>query len=79
VGRGTWQNANSDLPDDYDRTGIWVDMTTSGGIQFRILYLPGVGEAEDYVQKNGRWVLINHLVSRGFTDVPARKTESQTP
>jgi hypothetical protein len=79
LGRATLETANMKLPDDFDRVGIWVEMTPRSGPKLRVFYLPGIGEAEDLVQKNGQWVMVNQLVSRGFTDAPVVTTEEKAP
>jgi hypothetical protein len=77
IGRATVQNPGLKLPDDFDRTGIWVEMDSLTGPKMRIFYLPGIGETESRIQRDGRWVVLNQLVSRGFTDVPG--PEEQAP
>ncbi|HWQ08738.1 MAG TPA: hypothetical protein VN436_06520 [Holophaga sp.] len=71
IGRGRLQNADLQLPEDYDREGIWVELEPQAGPKRRIFFLPGIGEAESQVLRDGRWVPLNRLVSRGFTDPPA--------
>jgi hypothetical protein len=70
IGRAGVQLPGLRLPDDFDRTGIWVEMETRDGVRKRILFLPGIGETESQVLQDGRWVVLNRLVSRGFTDLP---------
>lgn len=79
VGRGALQNPGLQLPEDFDRIGVWVEMESQDGVKRRIFYLPGVGEAESHVLKDGKWVLINQLISRGFTDAPLAATEDGKP
>jgi len=70
LGRATLQNPDLKLPDDFERTGLWVEMQTRDGARKRIFFLPDIGEAESRILQNGRWVAVNRLVSRGFTDLP---------
>lgn len=79
IGRATVQNPDLKLPDDFDRVGIWVEMSFPNGLRQRIFFLPNIGEAEGQVLKDGKWVVVDRLVSRGFTDLPASKTETKTP
>ncbi len=79
IGRGALQNSSLDLPDDFDRVGVWVEMRSRGGTRQRIFYLPGIGEAESRVLKGGQWVLDHQLVSRGFTDAPPAPKETAKP
>jgi hypothetical protein len=79
IGRATSQNPSLKLPDDFDRVGIWVEMEPRNGPKLRIFFLPGIGEAEDQVMRDGQWALVNQLVSRGFTDAPVVKTEGNAP
>jgi hypothetical protein len=75
IGRAALQNPNLKLPDDFDRIGVWVEMVPKGGPRRRIFFLPNIGEAESQVLKDGTWVVVNRLVSRGFTDLPSVKTD----
>lgn len=70
IGRGRLQNPDLQLPEDCDRVGVWVELEPQFGPKRRIFYLPGIGEAENQVLRDGRWVPLNRLVSRGFTDPP---------
>jgi hypothetical protein len=79
IGRAALQNPNLKLPDDYDRIGVWVEMASKDGVKRRIFFLPGIGEAENQVLRDGKWVVVDQLVSRGFTDVPAVNTEGKAP
>jgi hypothetical protein len=79
IGRAALQNPNLKLPEDYDRIGIWVEMDSKDGVKRRIFFLPGIGEAESQVLRDGKWVVVNQLVSRGFTDLPTAKTDETAP
>lgn len=61
------------LPPDQDRLGVWVEASDDSGPIRRTYYLPGIGEAESYRRDQDRWVCVNRLVARGFTDAPALK------
>ena len=74
IGRAALQNPYLKLPEDYDRIGIWVEMASKNGLKRRIFFLPNIGEAESQVLQDGRWVVVNQLVSRGFTDLPTAAT-----
>jgi len=61
--------AGADLP-----VGVWVEsITLDTGARTRTLYLPDIGEAETLTWIQGRWVVTNLLVTRGFTDMPVKK------
>lgn len=79
IGRGALQNSALDLPDEFDKVGVWVEMRSRSGVRQRIFYLPGIGEAESRVLRNGQWVLDHQLVSRGFTDAPPAPKEAAKP
>jgi hypothetical protein len=56
--------------------GIWVEaipvslqLQNSDNKRVRVFFLPGIGEAETRVFRQGNWVTINRLVGMGFTDV----------
>ena len=74
VGRARLPESELELPSDYDRVGIWVELVPRSGPRRRIFLLPGIGEAKSQVRlEDGRWRTNNQLVSRGFTDLPAAK------
>jgi len=52
--------------------GVWVEASPlhAAGPRTRTLYLPGIGEAETLVWKDGQWQAVFRLASRGFTDLP---------
>lgn len=79
LGRGALQDPELQLPDDFDRTGVWVEMDFPSGAKNRIFFLPGIGEAEGFVLKDGQWIQVNRLVSRGFTDPPVGSPGAKTP
>lgn len=58
------------LPDTLDPVGVWVEAepVEGRGARRRILYMQGLGEVESRIFQDGRWVPVNRLVSRGFTD-----------
>ena len=71
VGRSAWDGA-AILPKGADAVGVWVEMQPiQGGTPLRTLYLPGLGEVETLQLRDGQWVSVHRLVSRGFTDLPA--------
>ena len=72
VGRASVQLPGVSFGEPGPVLGVWVEaMPLHGpGPRSRTLYLPGVGEAETLVWKDGRWQCVFQLVSRGFTDVP---------
>jgi hypothetical protein len=73
IGRATWEGA-SILPATSDPIGIWVEARPVKGPRHRRLYLPNLGEVESLVEdRDGKWICVNRLVSRGFTDLPIRK------
>ena len=75
LGRAAAELPGLPLPADYDRIGVWVESESASGLS-RTFYLSGIGEAESRVLRDGRWICINRLVSRGFTDVPDVKPAS---
>ncbi len=79
LGRAALQNPDLKLPEDYDRIGVWVEMVSKNGLKNRIFFLPGIGQAEHQVFQGGRWIVVDRLVSRGFTDLPTAKTDETTP
>lgn len=79
IGRATLQNPALKLPEDFDRVGIWVEMEGQSGPKRRIFFLPGIGEAESLVLQDGRWVMVNQLVSCGFTDAPSLSPAASAP
>lgn len=70
VGRAAWDGA-SILPRTSDPVGIWVEARPSQGPRRRTLYLPNLGEVETQEERQGAWIAVNRLVSRGFVDLPA--------
>lgn len=54
------------------RLGVWVESAPAKGPRTRVLYLPGLGEAESLVQDGSSWVCVNRLVAMGHTDAPTR-------
>jgi hypothetical protein len=72
IGRAAWGGA-SILPSSSDPVGVWVEARTPQGFHRRTLYLPNVGEVESWEERDGTWVVVNRLVARGFTDLPAIK------
>jgi hypothetical protein len=60
-----------------DPVGIWVEAApvsaqslNSGVSRARIFFLPGVGEAETKELREGKWITVNRLIGRGFSDLP---------
>lgn len=72
VGRAAWEGA-AILPATSDPIGVWVEARPAHGPRRRTLYLPNLGEVESREERDGTWVLVNRLVARGFTDLPAIK------
>jgi hypothetical protein len=79
VGRGTADLPGVRFPDDQAAEGVWVESCAADGLgpRQRVLYLPDVGEAETLEWRDGRWVVNNRLVQRGFTDLP--RSTQETP
>ena len=78
IGRASLMNSDLKLPDDFDRTGIWVESESMQGTKSRTFFLPNIGEVQrTELNKDGQWVLVNQLVSRGFTDAPVVKSDKQ--
>jgi hypothetical protein len=75
IGRATWDGASL-LPATSDPVGLWVESRSPLGVQRRTLFLPNLGEVETREQRAGAWVVVNRLVSRGFTDLPTLKRPS---
>ena len=72
VGRAAWEGA-AILPATSDPIGVWVEARSPQGLRRRTLYLPNLGEVETREERQGTWVIVNRLVARGFTDLPAIK------
>jgi len=72
VGRAVADLPGVLLPDPARAVGVWVETTPLDrpGQRIRTFYLPDIGEAQTLTWRDGRWVTINLLVARGFTDVP---------
>jgi hypothetical protein len=74
IGRAKADLPGVNLPDPI---GVWVEAVPiapqlpNTGIKVRIFFLPGIGEAETKVFREGAWRTVNRLVGRGFTDVPS--------
>jgi hypothetical protein len=70
--------AKADIPSVnlLDPIGVWVEATPMApqllntDSKTRIFFLPGIGEAETKVLRQGNWKTINRLVGMGFTDAP---------
>ena len=69
VGRARVDLAGVKLPDP-EAEGVWVEsVPLSGqGILRRSLMVPDYGEVATLNWRNGQWVLVNQLVSQGYTD-----------
>jgi len=72
IGRATWEGAAL-LPTTSDPVGVWVETRSPQGLRRRNLYLPNLGEVESREERDGSWVVVNRLVARRFTDLPAIK------
>lgn len=74
VGRATASLPGVAFASPADAVGVWVESVAlaNPAIRTRTLFLPGIGEAETltWVPAQGRWVVTNQLVTRGFTDLP---------
>jgi len=72
VGRSKVDLPGVKLPDP-DAVGIWYETVpaTAAGVRRRTLLVPNYGEVETLNWKNGKWVVVNILVSQGFTEAPA--------
>lgn len=68
VGRAQVKLPGLNLPES---TGVWVETLPVGkeGLRQRTLLLPDIGEAETLIWREGAWVPVARLVSRGFTDL----------
>jgi len=73
LGRAAAELPGLQLPADFDRIGVWVESESPTGAKRRTLYLAGIGEAESRILKDGKWVCVNRLVSRGTTEAPEVK------
>ena len=69
IGRAAWDGAAL-LPATSDPIGIWVEARSPQGLRRQTLYLPNLGEVESREARNGSWIVVNRLVSCGFTDLP---------
>jgi hypothetical protein len=78
VGRASVQLPGVRLAEPGGAVGVWVESIAlnGSGNRTRTLYLPDVGEAETLTWSQGRWVITNLLVTRGFTDVPGKAAGS---
>ena len=72
IGRASWEGA-SILPTTSDPVGVWVESRSPQGLRRRALYLPNLGEVESREERDGSWGVVNRLVARRFTDLPAIK------
>lgn len=73
VGRAQAPAGLPNLPES-SKVGVWVEAHSAAGERQRVLYLPGIGEAETLRWREGRWEPVLRLVSRGFTDpAPVRR------
>jgi len=70
LGRAVVDIPGLKLPDTSDRIGVWVESESPQGQRQRTFLLPDIGEVESLVWREGAWVCVNRLVSRGFTDAP---------
>ena len=72
IGRAAWSGAAL-LPATADPIGVWVEARLPDGARRRTLFLPNHGEVEIQELRGAEWITVNRLVSRGFTDLPARQ------
>lgn len=73
LGRATADLHGLKLPEIADKVGVWVESQTPQGLRQRTFFLPEIGEVETLVWREGAWLSINRLVSRGFTDAPSAR------
>lgn len=52
--------------------GLWVEVESPQKERQRLFFLPNLGEVKRQVFKDGKWLEVNRLVSRGFTDGPVK-------
>lgn len=64
-----------ELPPSFNRLGTWVESQPieGKGPLTRTFYLPDLGEVDTQEFRDGKWVSVNRLVARGFTDAPLRR------
>ena len=64
-----------ELPPAFNRLGTWVESQPieGKGPHTRTFYLPDLGEVDTQELRDGKWVSVNKLVARGFTDAPLRR------
>jgi len=72
LGRARWEQDKPVFPDTQSREGAWIEGAPlrPGGTRIRAFLLPGMGEVESRELREGRWVVTNRLVSRGFSEIP---------
>lgn len=71
LGRAGFDPKGLNLPDTSDTVGVWVESESPQGVRQRTFLLPDIGEVETLEWRDGTWICVNRLVSRGFTDAPA--------
>ena len=77
VGRAAADLPGVKLPDGAGTVGVWVESLALGsGARSRTLFLPDIGEAETLIWNQGRWIVSNLLVTRGFTDIPRKPADN---
>ena len=70
IGRARVDLPGVKLPDP-EVIGVWVEeQPAGGGAPRRFLYVPDLGAVTTLHWKQGQWVTVARLVSRGFTDPP---------
>lgn len=74
VGRAVLPDLQVELPPGAERMGVWIEGRPSvgTGVVSRTFFLPDIGEVETRELRDGRWVTVKRLVSRGFTQIPSR-------
>ena len=72
IGRASVSFPGVRLPEPGNALGVWVESFPVHGLgpHRRTFYVPGIGEAEILVFKEGQWQSVFRLVSRGFSDLP---------
>lgn len=81
LGRAVASLPGIKLPETSDAVGLWLEsewIEKDGRIRrLRSLLLQDLGEVETWILEDDsrRWVCVNRLVARGFTDLPAPKAK----
>lgn len=79
IGRASVVGMGLRLPQGHPTDGVWVEARTPDGTRRHTLYLPDLGEVESRVLVDGRWKVVNRLVSRGFSETPRPTSAPEKP